>query len=278
MSLVRRVQLAVTAHIRHVYTDYDFLLKIVTWPEARRQVEKLCLDRLILWRGDDEDPNAMEDILREVIVIPDDDEDDETAQDGSERKRPDRSGSVVLLTAEELQTQPVNYATSNSAADVNRSPSPESDEGRSVQYMGRAPLYHDQHRHLDQGRKDRMEAHRHRVWEEAIDRRRRNPNIDYSAGNHASPSNVGTSNERPPFQVHAPLHQSRVPESEYRALKPMKHASSYGSSQTRLVPLHDEMPILRRAPDDRFGFSDPVSPMKDVIVDLSIHIRRRGER
>ncbi|KAK4656099.1 hypothetical protein QC762_308320 [Podospora pseudocomata] len=46
ITLSRRVQLAVLAHIRHNHTRYDKLLKETSWVNARKAVESLCLDYL----------------------------------------------------------------------------------------------------------------------------------------------------------------------------------------------------------------------------------------
>ncbi|EFQ98946.1 hypothetical protein MGYG_01959 [Nannizzia gypsea CBS 118893] len=83
LPLARRAQLAVVAHIRHIYTSYDRLLKTTSFQEARASVEEPTLAKLVLWRGDDENgTTVLEDVFREVIVISDD-EDDE--QDGEEQ-------------------------------------------------------------------------------------------------------------------------------------------------------------------------------------------------
>ena len=82
LPLPRRVQLAVVAHIRHMYTGYDKLLKEVPWQAARSLVEKQTLTKLAEWRGEDEgDSNAIEEILREVIVISDDEDDNDGGND-----------------------------------------------------------------------------------------------------------------------------------------------------------------------------------------------------
>ena len=74
MDLPRRVQLATIARIRHMYTDYDRLLRAFEWKEARSMVEPECLKKLIEWRGetDDADDEGLEEIVRETIVIDDD--------------------------------------------------------------------------------------------------------------------------------------------------------------------------------------------------------------
>jgi len=73
VPLSRRAQLATVAHIRHTYTDYDRLLKEVSWPAARAAVEKASLAKLVEWRGEDDFGDDIEDIIRETIVIDDED-------------------------------------------------------------------------------------------------------------------------------------------------------------------------------------------------------------
>ena len=95
LSLPRRAQLAVVAHIRHTYTEYDELLRKMSWAEARRQVAPKTLEKLALWRGDkDDEPDTMEDILREVVVISDD-EDDEGHETSEYTPRPGSSHARI---------------------------------------------------------------------------------------------------------------------------------------------------------------------------------------
>ncbi|OAA76078.1 hypothetical protein LEL_05762 [Akanthomyces lecanii RCEF 1005] len=91
LPLVRRVQLAVLAHIRHTHTPYDRLLKFkdVSRDDARKMVEKRCLDTLVQWRGDEETGrDQLDEILREVVVISDsetgDSEDESTGATSAE--------------------------------------------------------------------------------------------------------------------------------------------------------------------------------------------------
>jgi Uncharacterized conserved protein (DUF2293) len=73
----RRVQLAVMAHIRHVHTSYDALLKTTKRGIARLKIEPKCLRVLLKWRGED-DEVEIEEREEEVIEIDsDDDSDDE---------------------------------------------------------------------------------------------------------------------------------------------------------------------------------------------------------
>ncbi|RHZ66203.1 uncharacterized protein CDV56_105891 [Aspergillus thermomutatus] len=113
LPLARRAQLAVVAHIRHIYTDYDRLLKTTSFHEARSAVEEPTLAKLVEWRGDDENgKTVLEDVFREVIVISDDDDSD--VEEGEVSRSVNRDHSVEIISshprAEELQTRPVNFA------------------------------------------------------------------------------------------------------------------------------------------------------------------------
>lgn len=177
LPISRRVQLAVVAHIRHVYTDYDSLLRTGTYYEARAAIEKPCLDLLAQWRSDDDDdPNAMEEILREVIVIDDDDEED------SDRKSPlanqqysTRDDSVEIISshalADEVQMRPIDYSESARSADRDRLHSPEHDSRAIVQYAGPRQYRQEQYQQNDPIRFDPGGIHQLR-WREALHRRK----------------------------------------------------------------------------------------------------------
>jgi hypothetical protein len=85
IPLSRRAQLATLARIRHTYTDYDALLRAFgDWRGTRQQVEPICVQKMIEWRGEtDGDDEGLEEIIRETIVI-DDDDDDEEGGDSSD--------------------------------------------------------------------------------------------------------------------------------------------------------------------------------------------------
>lgn len=98
LPLYRRVQLAVLAHIRHVHTRYDQILREVEWKVARKAVEKQCLDILVKWRGDEETGrDQLGDILREVVVISDADDDSDSEE--SEDDESSDSDSVLEVSA-----------------------------------------------------------------------------------------------------------------------------------------------------------------------------------
>src|SRR6478735_8379921 len=101
ITLARRVQLAVLAHIRHTHTRYDTLLRETTWQNARKVVEALCLDTLVKWRGDEESGrDQLDEILREVVVISDSEESGEETDDSVEEVMPQpRSTLTNRLTS-----------------------------------------------------------------------------------------------------------------------------------------------------------------------------------
>ncbi|KAH6640752.1 hypothetical protein F5144DRAFT_109683 [Chaetomium tenue] len=85
VTLSRRVQLAVLAHIRHNHTRYDQLLKETAYVNARKAVESLCLDILVKWRGDEETGrDQLDEILYEVIVISDSESGDSESDDSDD--------------------------------------------------------------------------------------------------------------------------------------------------------------------------------------------------
>jgi len=95
LPLSRRVQLAVLAHIRHNHTRYDDLLRQTNWANARKTVERVCLDILVKWRGDEENGrDDLETILREIVVISDSEDDDEDGDESDGEESEDSSLSV----------------------------------------------------------------------------------------------------------------------------------------------------------------------------------------
>jgi hypothetical protein len=109
LTLARRVQLGVLAHIRHSYTDYDKLLKTVGWMEARSQVEPVSLAKLKEWRDETgEQSNEMEETFREVIVL-DDDDDEASSGDDAGLTLDEREQSMEIVssraTARDLQPE-----------------------------------------------------------------------------------------------------------------------------------------------------------------------------
>ena len=182
LPLQRRVQLAVVAHIRHKYTDYDHLLTQGTWTAARQQVEKPSLEKLAEWRGDhDDEPHAMEDIIREVIVIPDDDEEDEESDDDENplaaSRHADRQGSVeVVLTRnimENVETRPIDYGRKDNA--TARVDTPDSDTVQDVQFLGHGQYVLSPNDRSNSHRNHWAGSYSQRIWNQARSRYRKEP-------------------------------------------------------------------------------------------------------
>ena len=266
---MRRAQLAVIAHIRHTYTDYDSLLKRVPYNEARRRVEKTCLDRLIQWRGDDDDAGDMDDVLREVIVIPDDDEEDNGGDETQDSLRAraeenERDSSVEYISEADMQIQPVNYSNISRGIERGDSYSPESD--KEIQYLGRNQLRRGRQVPYDQHTLNRMGTHRQKVYEEALDRRRKHPENQNIFNDHSSlpvfanPGHNGIHplTQQPQDRNHPPQWAERVEQRLGRA-----------PVQTRLMPVarSDEYRADRysNAKDPKYVLEEQVSPVYNCI-------------
>ena len=145
------------AHIRHVYTNYDRLLKQKSFHEARSAVEQTTLTKVIQWRGDDENgQTVLEDVFREVIVISDD-EDSETEDEVGTR---DQSVEILSSSAriQDVQTQPVNVGVPTNA-DLARELSEEAPPG--FRFVARMPA---------KKAIDRRGFNRYQAWNRALHR------------------------------------------------------------------------------------------------------------
>jgi hypothetical protein len=126
IPLSRRAQLATLARIRHTYTDYDALLRAFgDWRGTREQVEPICVQKMIEWRGEtDGDDEGLEEIIRETIVIDDDDDDDEGGDSSDTGGASDtsieishRPAAVEDLRAEEATERDHRYFQRNQVHD-----------------------------------------------------------------------------------------------------------------------------------------------------------------
>ncbi|KAL8793473.1 MAG: hypothetical protein Q9195_003956 [Heterodermia aff. obscurata] len=236
LPLHRRAQLGVLAHIRHVYTNYEQLLRTGEWKDARAAVELQCLDKLVQWRGDDEnDTDAMSDILREVIVIPDDeDEYDSNLEMDKGVINTDRETSVEVIA-----TQAAAKAVQIQQIHIQSSPDEDSDVGQDSDEVD-VGTYKAQSTH-DPRLFDRVEAHRHRVWAAARNRRHNgSQNIHFNS----SPKTNNLVSGRP---VSYPVQSGRYAEYETES-----HINCQGFRDTR-IPFSSAMqrvqspPLKRRA-------------------------------
>ena len=276
LTLVRRAQLAVIAHIRHTYTDYDSLLKQVQYNEARRRVEKPCLDRLIQWRGDDDDAGDMDDVLREVIVIPDDDEEEDIERGETKdslRRRPEevgRDSSVEYMSEADMQVQSVDYSNTNRTFERGDSYSPESDG--EIEYLGHKQPRHGWYSQYDKKTLDRMGTHRQRVYEEALDRHRKQPAILNVNNEHSSLSGFASSRHD---DIHPPAQQPQNRNIPPRLAERWKQAQEKAPIQTRL------MPVARPAAygvDQYNGASDPKHVLAEQVCPFYDRHRSRGKQ
>lgn len=174
------MQLAVVAHIRHVYTDYDKLLKTGTYQNARAAIEKPCLDLLAQWRSDedDDDPNAMEEILREVIVIDDDDEENQECKSSVKHdESTDRDHSVEVISSRsvtgDMYMQQNDHTGLADFIYSHRPHSPVPEDRELIQHSNLEPSRFSHPPRNNPLIVDRDGIHRHR-WQEALHRRRIN--------------------------------------------------------------------------------------------------------
>jgi hypothetical protein len=114
LPLARRIQLAVVAHIRHTYTEYDDILKNKTgsWVEARQRVEHVSLAKLKEWRDEaGQASNELEETFREVIVLDDDEMEQASSDDGlahTDTRAPSMEIFSSRATARDLQPEPID--------------------------------------------------------------------------------------------------------------------------------------------------------------------------
>ncbi|KAL0940767.1 uncharacterized protein CTRU02_203530 [Colletotrichum truncatum] len=187
LSLSRRVQLAVLAHIRHNHTRYDELLRETSWHNARRATEQLCLDILVKWRGDDENGrNQLDEILREVVVLSDDSDDEDSGEE------PDSDSSAVLTdrstNAARVQAPAVRQDRTDgsrfSTAVPSRpgSPKPLATPGNQKK-VSKKQRKRAKHRERNFSR---YEAARNAAWDSAMKRQHQVPNQPGAAGDSVS--------------------------------------------------------------------------------------------
>ncbi|GKT49392.1 uncharacterized protein ColSpa_09573 [Colletotrichum spaethianum] len=223
LSLSRRVQLAVLAHIRHNHTRYDELLRETTWHNARRATEQLCLDILVKWRGDDENGrNQLDEILREVVVLSDDSDDEDSGEE------PDSESSEILIDRSHntgrvsAPAAPQNVANSRkrlSTAVLSRpgSPVPHATPGTSRRLAKRARK-RAKHRERNFSR---YEAARDAAWDNAMQRQRAPDGRSDQPGMADSSASHGA---YPPGRPAAPV-ENRAPVNDgghpYPQLRPL---------------------------------------------------------
>ncbi|KAM5343073.1 hypothetical protein ACJ41O_014039 [Fusarium nematophilum] len=169
ITLARRVQLAVLAHIRHTHTRYDTLLKETTWQNARKVVEALCLDTLVKWRGDEESGrDQLDEILREVVVISD--------SEGEDSDEESDDSSIAEVEPPPMPTAPSRLA-SNTSGQVGpgRRQSPRftsSAKGPATPVRGNGKVKKAKRKTSAEKKGQRGFKRYHQAWQEALQRSR----------------------------------------------------------------------------------------------------------
>lgn len=210
------------AHIRHVYTDYDRLLKMTSFHEARSLVEEPTLARLVAWRGDDENgKTVLEDVFREVIVISDDDDSDsDEEENGLPSTNRDHNVEYVSSRARavELSTRPIDFAGSASRGTVRELS--EDEAPSSFRFISQVPR---------KNKVDRRGFSRYQAWDRAINRYRNFAN----ATDQVKPYGSSTDQQRL-YSVRQPPHGIEVGTGSrdqpisfvYTAVPSMHHVSA----------------------------------------------------
>ncbi|OAA71270.1 hypothetical protein ISF_01821 [Cordyceps fumosorosea ARSEF 2679] len=236
ISLARRVQLAVLAHIRHNHTPYDQYLKEVSWENARKLVEQRCLDTLVQWRGDEETGrDQLDEILREVVVI----SDSETGDSDDE--------STDATSAEEPDVEPTAAGPASP-----RLPLPQPGLDITMEQSGQPgrPAGHVQSPDPNQQgsksqRRNQRGFKRYRAWEEAI---RRNRELRGSSSSTAMETDPGP---YPTYARQQPLHSAPI-------MLPIHRPPFGGSAASRsLTPPSHDVPLPS---------IEPTSPMQPSFV------------
>ncbi|KAJ5691488.1 hypothetical protein N7488_012223 [Penicillium malachiteum] len=266
LPLARRAQLAVVAHVRHLYTDYDRLLKQGSFHDARSAVEQPTLAKVVAWRGDDENGQAeLEDVFREVIVISDDDDDSET-DDEIVTASETRDESVIILSniprTHEIQTQPI------SADNVpNQDPTREFSEEA-------APGFRIFTKMPAKRTIDRRGFSRYQAWNRALSRYRADAQdteqpqvgdapIEQQSPRYVNRPTVVQENPVParrrelpthPMELNNPRIFSGPPSGELPALRPLMATPSHVGVMERRAPLESQQP---QRPFPQFGSGRP---------------------
>jgi hypothetical protein len=225
LTLSRRVQLAVIAHIRHTHTRYDLLLRETSWENARKTVESLCLDILVKWRGDEETGrDQLDEVLREIVVIDDSDDEGEESEEGSESEGEEEDSSdgiangvaevnlkktqAPAIPSQKLppESQPSQSAQAqtekNPQTTTQINPSPKN-QGISSRTRSKAKPNHRQ-----KAKKSRRNK-RFQAWQDALKRRTERPSAPKTPFEQPSRTNVRELDESPRLMLNrTPVGQS----------------------------------------------------------------------
>ncbi|KAK3943501.1 hypothetical protein QBC46DRAFT_377262 [Diplogelasinospora grovesii] len=256
ITLSRRVQLAVLAHIRHTHTRYDQLLRETSYVNARKAVEGLCLDFLVKWRGDEETGrDQLDEILCEVVVISDtesdedgdetdDDDDDDDEDESSETSSGQQDSSVNEADKEGAPPRPALATEIERRAPVSSNASRlriDADPGslRSTNKVkknirkkrGRAAKKAQKGTQNVQKGFQRYQAARDQAWHQAIERRRHGYD-EHPRSATLVPMEISTSHGPQAWRPSEPGHANSENRRAQTPREPLYHVrhDPYGSS------------------------------------------------
>ncbi|KAK4236163.1 hypothetical protein C8A03DRAFT_17165 [Achaetomium macrosporum] len=272
VTLSRRVQLAVLAHIRHNHTRYDQLLRETSYVNARKAVESLCLDILVKWRGDEETGrDQLDEILCEVVVISDSesdesddkDEDDTSTTSSADESPLDGEGREPALpsraTVPAVDAFSAPLATNNSGSEgISRASHAPQKVAKTSRKDRRAAKWAQRGFH-------RYQAARDQAWHQAVERQRLEEHaptqsaggaaVDRSPSHRPQPWRVGE-----PAPPDAGMAVARTPvESSYNGHR--LDSASYPAGDVNrdlqhfvprpIYPRPQEGPVQQSLPDNR---------------------------
>lgn len=262
ISLSRRAQLSVIAHIRHEYTRYDQLLRETSYANARKVVAPLCLDYILKWRGDEETGrDQLDEILREVVVISDtesddenDDEDDDQDEDTEDTDMASAdvseddtaaklSRATAMLAMEQVHNQRAfapsgDHQRPDNEAGANKT-SPDRSSALRLTRRQRRALRRDEARGANRDHRgfQRYQAVMDQAWQQARERQQRSQDQEIPRA-HPLPMDMSRSDS------HALLAGQRQEEGYDRAEASRGHGFTHGLSSEdqqyyRGAPLHE---------------------------------------
>lgn len=185
-----------------MYTEYDRLLKKTSFQEARRRVEDSTLEKVVQWRGDDENGKfELEDVFREVIVISDDEDEDEDDSEEDLPNEPISSGrhpSIEIVSsnavASDLVTRTLNYGipSTESLQDLS-----EDEASSGFRFVSDSAM-----RKANKSKIDRRGFSRYQAWDRAMDRYRER----ISGSDHLHALGTQINAEQSPHSSQRPLY------------------------------------------------------------------------
>ena len=193
----------------------------MSWAEARKKVTLKMLEKLALWRGDkDDEPDIMEDILREVIIISDDEREDAELEEvepatASTKDRRDTAVARGTAALRRYEQHPQDAAIASSRG------------YRRQELVDHGPYIHT-------NSQDPHRGERYQVWEQTRGR--------LKLSGHPSFPLVSQSDIHKAPSTHSPLRQVfDAPHAALRSGARQEQVSSYPQESGNRPYLHESM-------------------------------------